>query len=102
MCVYCPLECEGGIPPRPRSSRLRRPGRLHAQLSGELRDSDGSELICSWCYISFIFVSVMSISVFIHLHALFQSFCLLLPIGRSVCVLLSLSLLSPRHGSRLL
>lgn len=32
----------------------RRAGRLHAQLSRELRESDGSELICCWCYICFI------------------------------------------------
>lgn len=58
MCLHCPAECEGRIPPRPRGAPSRgRAGRLRSQLSGELRDSDGSELIrlCCWCYACFIF-----------------------------------------------
>lgn len=56
MCVHGPVECEEGVPPRPHSLPSQA-GRLHAQLSGELRDSDGSELIrlCCWCYACFIF-----------------------------------------------
>lgn len=56
ICVHRPVECEGRIPPRP-CSMPRRTGRLHTELSGELRDSDGLELIClcCWCYACFIF-----------------------------------------------
>lgn len=56
ICVHRPVECEGRIPPRP-CNVPRRAGRQHTELNGELRDSDGLELIClcCWCYACFIF-----------------------------------------------
>lgn len=75
MCVHGPVECEEGVPPRPHSLPSQA-GRLHAQLSGELRDSDGSELIrlCCWCYACFIFADggARFLSVYPFLY-LFQS-----------------------------
>lgn len=62
-----------------------RQGKLRTHLSGELRDSDGLELIClcCWCYACFIFVCV-----FIYLCAY---------ITRSLCFCLSVSLWICHH-----
>lgn len=90
MCVHCPVECEERIPPQPRSMP-RRAGRLHTQRSGELRDSDDSELIClcCWCYACFIFSKSGVLSLSVHLMYLFHSFPLPLPMCQCVCLWIS-------------
>lgn len=96
MCAHRPVECEERSPPRPRS-RPSRVGRLYAQLSGELRDSDGSELICLCCWFLWLFYFYLRgfrggslfLSQFIHLCAYFNLSLFPLPICQSVCVWIS-------------
>lgn len=90
--VHHPAECEGRIPPRPRSmpSQARK---QRSQLSGESRDSDGSELIrlCRWCATLVLFLAMGGLSL--GLSILSAHFNL------SLCLCLSVSLFASESHS---
>lgn len=79
-------------PPWPRSmpSQARR---QHSQLSGELRDSDGSELIrlCCWCATLVLFLAMGGLSLGLSILCAY--------FNRSLCLCLSVSLFASESHS---